>query len=73
MSIKPAQRFGLDNIGKIEVGYNSDFSLVKLDEENVIDINEFESKGKNTPFNGWNVMLKVKETIVNGKTVWRDI
>ena len=73
MSIKPAQRFGLGNIGKIEVGYSSDFTLVKLDEENVIDINKFESKGKNTPFNGWNVMLKVKETIVNGKTVWRDI
>lgn len=73
MSIKPATRFGLNNIGKIEVGYSSDFTLVKLDEENVIDINEFESKGKNTPFNGWNVMLKVKETIVSGKTVWRDI
>ena len=73
MSIKPATRFGLNNIGKIEVGYSSDFTLVKLDEEIVIDINEFESKGKNTPFNGWNVMLKVKETIVSGKTVWRDI
>ena len=73
MSIKPATRFGLNNIGKIEVGYSSDFTLVKLDEEIVIDINEFESKGKNTPFNGWNVMLKVKETIVSGETVWRDI
>ena len=72
MSIKPAQRFGLNNIGKIEVGYNSDFTLVKLDEENIIDINNFESMGKNTPFNGWNVMLKVRETIVNGKTVWRE-
>ncbi len=72
MSIKPAQRFGLDKVGKIEVDYASDLVLVRLDEENIIDVNEFESMGKNSPFNGWSVNLKVMETIVDGKTVWKE-
>ncbi len=72
MSIKPAKRFGLLNIGLIEEGYNSDLVLVKLDEENIIDINNFKSKGKNTPFNGYSVNLVVKETIVSGKTVYKE-
>lgn len=29
--------------------------------------------GKNTPFNGWSVNAQVKETIVDGKTVWKCI
>ncbi len=72
MSEKPAQRFNLGKIGKIEVGYASDLVLVELDQEHTIDINKFESKGKNTPFNGWSVRLSVKETIVSGKTVWKE-
>lgn len=72
MSEKPAKRFDLGKIGKIEVGYASDFVLVELDQEHTIDINQFESKGKNTPFNGWSVRLAVKETIVSGKTVWKE-
>ncbi len=72
MSEKPAKRFGLDRIGKIEVGYASDFTLVELGKESVIDINTFESKGKNTPFYGWSVNLAVKETIVQAKTVWKE-
>ena len=32
---------------------------------------ELESMGKNTPFNGWSVNAQVKETIVDGKTVWK--
>ncbi len=72
MSEKPAKRFDLGKIGKIEVGYASDLVLVELGQEHTIDINQFESKGKNTPFNGWSVRLAVKETIVSGKTVWKE-
>ena len=72
MSEKPAKRFDLGKIGKIEEGYASDLVLVELDQEHTIDINQFESKGKNTPFNGWSVRLAVKETIVSGKTVWKE-
>ncbi len=72
MSGKPAKRFGLNNVGKIEVGYSSDLVLMQLGNENMIDINQFESMGKNTPFHGWSVYATVKETIVSGKTVWKE-
>lgn len=72
MSEKPAKRFGLNNVGKIEVGYSSDLVLMQLGNENMIDINKFESMGKNTPFHGWSVYATIKETIVSGKTVWKE-
>ena len=71
MSTKPAKRFGLDKIGKIEVGYHPDFTLVDLDNEYTIDVDSFESMGKNTPFGGQKVHAKVMETIVDSKTVWK--
>ena len=71
MSAAPAKRFGLENIGQIKDGYNADLVLVDLEHESLIDIDTFESMGKNTPFNGWSVNAQVKETIVDGKTVWK--
>ena len=71
MSLAPAKRFGLSNIGKIQEGYNADLVLVDLEHESIIDIDTFESMGKNTPFNGWSVNAQIKETIVDGKTVWK--
>lgn len=72
MSEKPAKRFGLEKTGRIEVGWHADLFLVQLDQESMIDIDTFESKGTNTPFNGWSVYAKIKETIVDGKTVWKE-
>ncbi len=71
MSTAPAKRFGLENVGKIEEGYNADLVLVDLEHESLVDIDTFESMGKNTPFNGWSVHAQVKETLVDGKTVWK--
>ena len=71
MSAAPAKRFGLENVGQIKEGYNADLVLVDLEHESLIDIDTFESMGKNTPFNGWSVNAQVKETIVDGKTVWK--
>lgn len=71
MSTKPAKRFGLEKVGKICVGYDADLVLMDLEHESIVDVDTFESMGKNTPFNGWSVHAQVKETIVNGKTVWK--
>lgn len=72
MSAAPAKRFGLENIGQIKEGYNADLVLVDLEHESLIDIDTFESMGKNTPFNGWSVNAQVKETIVDGKQYGKD-
>lgn len=71
MSTAPAKRFGLEKAGEIKVGNQSDFVLVDLEHEDVIDASKFESMGKNTPFDGWKVQARVCETIVAGKTVWK--
>ena len=72
MSEKPAKRFGLEKTGRIEKGWHPDMFLVLLEKESMIDSNTFESKGKNTPFHGYSVYATIQETIVDGKTVWKE-
>ena len=72
MSEKPAARFGLKKTGRIEEGWKSDLILADLEHEYVIDASKFYSKGKNTPFDGETVHCRVKETIVSGRTVWKE-
>ena len=38
----------------------------------IIDKNDFESKGKNTPFDGYKLFGKVKYTILDGEIVYND-
>ena len=46
MSTAPAERFGLARRGRLEEGYASDFTLVDLNEEYIINRNHFLSKGR---------------------------
>ncbi|MCM3689943.1 dihydroorotase [Neobacillus niacini] len=66
---KPAESFSLP-FGKIEVGAPADIVLLNLDEEKAIDPQEFLSKGKNTPFAGWNCKGWPLMTIASGEVVW---
>lgn len=68
MSTNPAKIAGLDR-GVIEVGKVADIAITDIDEKYMIDSSSFESMGKNTPFNGFEVYGKVIDTIVNGKIV----
>ena len=72
MSENPAKRFGLGKKGALKKGYASDIILVDLDHEFVIDKEKFHSKGKNTPFDGWKCFGKVKQTFVNGSSVYKE-
>lgn len=69
MSYNPAKVLGIDK-GDISEGKVADIVIINPDEEYVIDVNEFESKGKNTPFNGWKVKGRVIKTIVAGDVVY---
>ena len=71
MSTKPAKRFGLDTKGEIKEGFDSDLIIVNLDTETVIHSDEFLSKGRNTPFDGWTVNCEILETICGAKTVYK--
>ena len=69
MSYNPAKILGIDK-GSLEVGKVADIVLVDPNAEYEINVNDFVSKGKNTPFNGYKVKGKVVRTICGGKTVY---
>ena len=70
MSQKPAKLLGLES-GSLQVGGLADITLVDLDKKYKIDAKSFKSKGKNTPFDKWEVKGKVKATIVEGKVKYK--
>ena len=66
---KPAETFGL-HTGKLEVGRAADIVLLDLNKEMKIDPDTFLSKGKNTPFGGWECKGWPVVTIVDGEIAW---
>jgi dihydroorotase len=71
MSYNPAKVIGIDR-GSLAVGKIADVTIIDPKAEYVIDKNTFESKGKNTPFDGWKVRGKVLYTIVDGRIVYQS-
>lgn len=69
MSTTPSAMMKL-NKGRIQVGMDADLAIVDTELKYVIDSNEFASKGKNTPFNGWQVQGRVLHTLRAGKFVY---
>lgn len=70
MSYNPAKILGIDK-GSLEVSKVADIVIVDPNAEYEIDVNDFVSKGKNTPFNGYKVKGRVVRTICGGKTVYK--
>ncbi len=66
MSYAPAQILGLDG-GEIKEGGVADLTIADLDEEWVIEPENFVSKGKNNPFGGQKLFGAVKYTVVDGE------
>lgn len=65
----PAKTFDLP-YGVLEAGAVADVTLIDLDKEATIDRTTFYSKGKNTPFDGWEVFGIPVMTIYEGKIVY---
>lgn len=76
MSYNPAKVLGLDKLdgrGTLKVGAVADIAIADPDEKWIIDPEQFQSKGKNTPFGGTFVYGRVKMTIVDGNVVYRHV
>lgn len=71
MSVNPSELLYI-NKGVIAKGRPADIVIVDVDEEITVDVNKFQSKGKNSPFDGWRLYGSVWYTIVNGKVVVRE-
>lgn len=64
-----AKVYGLESKGEIAVGKDADFTVVDLKREGKFDIDEFKTKARYSPFDGWNYTGTAIMTIVNGKVV----
>ncbi len=65
MTYKPAKILGI-NKGSIGVGDAADIVIVDLEKKWKINLNKFISKGKNTPFDNYEVYGQVEITIKDG-------
>ena len=74
ITILPAKIFGLDvwGVGSLKPGIKADLTLIDLDKKWKVDANRFYSKGRNCPFNGWELQGKAILTMVAGRIVAKD-
>lgn len=70
MSYNPAKILGLDEKGSVSEGKIADVVIFDPDKTYKIDKNTFASKGKNTPFDGYEVTGEVTYTLADGKVVY---
>jgi dihydroorotase len=69
MSCQPARAFNLQG-GTLAEGSVADVTVFSIDEEWTVDPDRFLSKSRNTPFAGWKLRGRPRQTIVGGRTVW---
>ena len=67
----PRKRFGMDvcTLEEELAKAQPTFTIWNLEENYDIDTDKFLSKGKSTPFDGWNVYGRCVATVVNGKVI----
>lgn len=70
MHTNPSRRFGIGS--PIEVGNPADLTVFDLNRSFTVDPEQFESKGKSTPFAGETMFGICKLTMVNGRLVWQE-
>ena len=68
MSANPARIFRI-NGGSLAVGMPADIAIIDMNKEWTVDIEKFESKARNCPFNGWKLSGQVVTTLVGGKVI----
>lgn len=68
LSTGPASVFGLPG-GTLRPGSPADVTLLNLDREVVVQASSFESKARNTPFDGWKLQGGPVGTIVGGRRI----
>ena len=71
MSILPAKIFRL-KAGSLTLGSKADIVIIDPKKKWTIDSSKFYSKGRNCPFDEWEVQGKAVMTIVKGKIVMKD-
>ena len=69
---KPAEIYGLNDRGRLEVGQTADLAIIDYKRQFKINASKFKSKAKFSPYKEWDVYGKPVKTIVNGQLVFDD-
>lgn len=69
LAVNPARVLGLKG-GGLTVGAPADITLLAPDVSVEVSAASFRSKGRNTPFDGWNLRGAVAATMIRGQTVY---
>ncbi|HEX3357558.1 MAG TPA: dihydroorotase [Tepidisphaeraceae bacterium] len=70
MSTQPARLVSLDR-GTLKEGAVADVTIIDPNIEWTVDIEQWKSKSRNSPFNGWKLKGRARQTIVGGETKWK--
>jgi dihydroorotase len=70
MSETPAKIFDLSS--EIKEGAPADLTVIDPDKKWRVKVDDFYSKGRNCPFDGWELQGKAVMTIVKGRIVMKD-
>lgn len=70
LTVKPSEVFKLQS-GQLKEGAPADLTIIDMNSISTINPESFLSKGKNTPFTGWECKGWPVMTIVEGKLVWQ--
>jgi dihydroorotase len=69
-TVEPARLLKLD-AGTLSIGAEADITLIDPEMEWTVDMANFQSRSRNSPFDGWKLKGRAVRTIVGGKTVWK--
>jgi len=69
LTANPAKLLKLDR-GTLALGAPGDVTILDPGMAWTVDKDTFASKGRNTPFHGWNLRGRAVRTIVGGRTAW---
>ncbi len=73
LTCEPAKVIGRnDELGTLKTGAPANITILDPDREWIVNSRNFASKGKNTPYDGYQFKGKVMATIANGRIVYVD-
>ncbi|PSW19842.1 allantoinase AllB [Photobacterium sanctipauli] len=71
MSSNPADRFGLETKGRIAVGKDADFVIIKPDSNYVLTSEDLEYRNKFSAYEGRDIGAQVETTILRGQVIYK--
>jgi len=71
LSFNPSSILGIDK-GTLSIGKSADIVIFNPDKSYTVNVSEFKSKSKNSPYDGWKLFGKPEYTIVGGEIKVKD-